>query len=269
MSRGAPEGADGSTDGLPIEQFSRLLLLPDFDEKDLAALQNKRVLVVGVGGLGAPVALYLAQSGIQAMRLVDPDVVSLSNLPRQVLFGPDDLGQFKARVMSEKLQRLVPGLQIEGITQRATEENLGRWISEADLVLDCTDQFPIRQEINRFCVALGRPLVSASALQWSGQLLVVDPAQPGTGCYACLFDPSNPPQEAACGAYGVFNTAVGIMGVLQANEALKILLGRPPAAGRLRVFDAKDARLETLGFTRRADCPVCQPTKNRLGGIGA
>lgn len=259
MTRGAPEGADSATAGLPIEQFSRLLLLPDFDEKDLAALRHKRVLLVGVGGLGAPVALYLAQSGVQAMRLVDPDVVSLSNLPRQVLFGPDDLGQPKAQVMAAKLQSLAPAVQIEGLAQRATEENLGRWVSEADLVLDCTDQFSTRQEINRFCVVLGRPLVSASALQWSGQLLVVDPAQPGSGCYACLFDPNNPPQEAACGAYGVFNTAVGIMGVLQANEALKILLGKPPAAGSLRVFDAKETRLDTLGFSRRAECPVCQP----------
>jgi molybdopterin/thiamine biosynthesis adenylyltransferase len=193
------------------------------------------------------------------MRLVDPDVVSLSNLPRQVLFSPDDVGQSKAQVMAAKLQRLAPRLQIEGLAQRAGSENLGRWVSETDLVLDCTDQFATRQEINRFCVELGRPLVSASALQWSGQLLVVDPAQPGTGCYACLFDPSSQPQEAACGAYGVFSTAVGIMGVLQANEALKILLGKPPAVGCLRVFDAKETRLETLGFSRRAGCPVCQP----------
>lgn len=253
------EGSKASgLDADQLSQFSRLLLLPDFDEVDLLSLSQKRVLLVGLGGLGAPVALYMAQAGLQAMRLIDPDTVSLSNLPRQVLFSPDDLGRYKAEVVAQKLRRLAPRLQVEEHTERATSENLSPWVAGADLVLDCTDQFSVRQEINRTCIHLGKPLVSASALQWSGQLLVVDPNQPQAGCYACLFDPANPPKEAACGAYGVFNTAVGTMGLLQANEALKILLGKKPSAGALRVFDAKEPRLETLRFSARPGCPVCQ-----------
>lgn len=254
----ADGGESSGLDADQLSQFSRLLLLADFDELDLLSLCQKRVLIVGVGGLGAPVALYLAQSGLKAMRLIDPDTVSLSNLPRQVLFSPDDLGRYKAEVVAQKLRQLAPRLQVEAHTEHATSENLSTWVAEADLVLDCTDQFSVRQEINRSCIGLGKPLVSASALQWSGQLLVVDPNQPEAGCYACLFDPDKPPKEAACGAYGVFNTAVGTMGLLQANEALKILLGKKPSAGALCVFDAKEPRLETLRFSARPGCPVCQ-----------
>nr|UOZ96977.1 Sulfur carrier protein ThiS adenylyltransferase [Cupriavidus sp.] len=253
------EGSQASgLDPDQLSQFSRLLLLPDFDEVNLLSLCQKRVLIVGVGGLGAPVALYLAQAGLRAMRLIDPDTVSLTNLPRQVLFSPEDLGRHKAEVVAQTLRQLAPRLQVEAHIEYATSENLSPWVAGADLVLDCTDQFSVRQEINRSCIRLGKPLVSASALQWSGQLLVVDPNQPEAGCYACLFDPGNPPKEAACGAYGVFSTAVGTMGLLQANEALKILLGKKPSAGALRVFDAKEPRLETLRFSARPGCPVCQ-----------
>lgn len=241
-----------------LTQFSRVLLLPDFEEADLAALHSKRVLIVGLGGLGTPVATYLAQAGLGRLLLVDPDHVALSNLPRQVLYSADDLGKPKATVLAKKLQGLAPACQIDAIATAADSDNLFAWVSEADLVLDCTDQFAVRQAINRTCVQLKRPLVSASALQWSGQILVVDPAQPEAGCYACLFDPLVAPEEAACGAYGVFSTAVGAVGLLQANEALKILMGKKPGAGRLQLFDAKEPRLDSLRFSARASCPVCQ-----------
>ncbi len=242
-----------------LTQFSRLLLLPDFEEHDLQILKAREVLVVGLGGLGTPVALYLAQAGLRRLCLVDPDTVGLSNLPRQVLYGPSDLGQPKAQVLADKLRQLAPDCHIEALATSANEDRLASWVAKADLVLDCTDQFATRQVINKVCLAQGTPLVSASALQWSGQLVVVDPAQPSAGCYACLFDPQRAPVEASCGAYGVFTTAVGAMGLLQANEALKILLGCRPAAGRLLLFDAKEPRLESLRFSARPGCPVCQP----------
>ena len=241
-----------------LTQFSRLLLLADFDESDLDRLQTQRVLIVGLGGLGSPVALYLAKSGLAEMRLADFDTVSLSNLPRQVLYGPHDIGRPKAEALAEALRGLAPETRFVAATEKADAQTLAHWVEEADLVLDCTDQFSTRQAINRACQQAKKPLVCASALQWSGQLLVIDPAQPDSGCYACLFDPASPPIEAACGAYGVMSTAVGTMGLLAANEALKILMGLRPTTGRLTVFDAKEPRLDTLRFRARSACPVCQ-----------
>lgn len=241
-----------------LTQFSRLLLLSDFDESDLARLQTQRILIVGLGGLGSPVALYLAKSGLAEIRLADFDTVSLSNLPRQVLYRPDDIGRFKAEVLSEALGQLTPQTRFIPATEKAEGQTLTNWVAAADLVLDCTDQFATRQAINLACQAAKKPLVSASALQWSGQLMVIDPAQPNSGCYACLFDPASPPVEAACGAYGVMTTAVGTMGLLAANEALKILMGQTPRTGHVTIFDAKEPRLDTLRFRARSDCPVCQ-----------
>lgn len=250
--------AETDADDDRLTQFSRLLLLADFTESDLARLHTQRVLIVGLGGLGSPVALYLAKSGLAEIRLADFDTVSLSNLPRQVLYGPQDIGRPKAQALAEALGRLAPQTRFIAATEKAEAQALADWVEEADLVLDCTDQFVTRQAINRACHQGKKPLVSASALQWSGQLMVIDPAQPDSGCYACLFDPASPPVEAACGAYGVMTTAVGTMGLLAANEALKILMGQTPATGRLTVFDAKEPRLDTLRFRARSACPVCQ-----------
>ena len=248
----------GGADEERLTQFSRLLLLADFDESDLARLQTQRVLIVGLGGLGSPVALYLAKAGLAEIRLADFDTVSLSNLPRQVLYGPQDIGRPKAEALAEALSELAPETRFVAATEKADAQTLTAWVETADLVLDCTDQFFTRQAINRACQQAQKPLVCASALQWSGQLMVIDPAQPDSGCYACLFDPASPPVEAACGAYGVMSTAVGTMGLLAANEALKILMGQTPATGRLTVFDAKEPRLDTLRFRARSACPVCQ-----------
>ncbi|MEY3669510.1 MAG: hypothetical protein RL258_905 [Pseudomonadota bacterium] len=250
--------AETDADDDRLTQFSRLLLLADFTESDLARLHTQRVLIVGLGGLGSPVALYLAKSGLAEIRLADFDTVGLSNLPRQVLYGPQDIGRPKAQALAEALGRLAPQTRFIAATEKAEAQALADWVEEADLVLDCTDQFVTRQAINRACHQGKKPLVSASALQWSGQLMVIDPAQPDSGCYACLFDPASPPVEAACGAYGVMTTAVGTMGLLAANEALKILMGQTPATGRLTVFDAKEPRLDTLRFRARSACPVCQ-----------
>ncbi|MFM1880396.1 MAG: hypothetical protein RLZZ344_630 [Pseudomonadota bacterium] len=250
--------AGAEVDADRLQQFSRLLLLAEFDEQGLAVLQRRRVLIVGLGGLGSPVALYLAKSGLAEIHLADFDTVALSNLPRQVLYGPADIGRPKADALAERLRLLAPETAFHGRTEAADGQNLRHWVGMVDLVIDCTDNFSSRQAINRACHEAARPLVCASALQWSGQLLVVDPGQPQAGCYACLFHPDTPPQEASCGAYGVMTTAVGTMGLLAANEALKILMGMTPASGRLLIFDAKEPRFETLRFTARADCPVCQ-----------
>ncbi|MDA0877207.1 MAG: HesA/MoeB/ThiF family protein, partial [Proteobacteria bacterium] len=213
-----------------LVRFSRFLLAPEVSEDSLRRLRSSRVAVVGVGGLGCPVALYLAAAGIGRLRLIDPDTVEISNLPRQILFGLEDTGRDKAQVAAARLGTFHPETQIEALAEAVTASNAQSLLSGTNLVIDCTDRFAARQVINEACHRLRVPLVIGSALQWSGQLLVVDPRQKGSGCYACLF-PTEDEQpavvDAACGAYGVVSTAVGLVGLMQANEALKVLMGMP------------------------------------------
>lgn len=237
--------------------FSRTLLLEDLDEAALSRLRQSRVLVIGAGGLGCPVALYLAAGGVGHLHWVDGDLVNLSNLPRQVLFGPADEGQPKVLVGAAALGRLAPQCQVQASAVQADAHNLPDWIAEADLVIDCTDQFETRQLINRLCHRLGRRLVMASVIQWSGQLLLLDPLDPTAGCYACLFDPTTQQADAACGAFGVFSTAAGLVGLMQAHEALKWLAGLPVQTGLLRLVDSRSLEIQAVRVLRHSGCPVC------------
>ena len=247
-----------------LVRFSRFLLAPEVSEDSLRRLRSSSVAVVGVGGLGCPVALYLAAAGLGRLRLIDPDKVEISNLPRQILFGLDDTGRDKAQVAAARLGTFHPETQIEALAEAVTASNAQSLLSGTNLVIDCTDRFAARQVINEACHRLRVPLVIGSALQWSGQLLVVDPRQKGSGCYACLF-PTEDEQpavvDAACGAYGVVSTAVGLVGLMQANEALKVLMGMPAPTGRLWQFEARSLGLETMRFRPRRGCLVC-------GGLG-
>ncbi len=247
-----------------LVRFSRFLLAPEVSEDSLRRLRSSSVAVVGVGGLGCPVALYLAAAGLGRLRLIDPDKVEISNLPRQILFGLDDAGRDKVQVAAERLGTFHPETQIEALAEAVTASNAQGLLSNANLVIDCTDRFAARQVINEACHRLRVPLVIGSALQWSGQLLVVDPRQRGSGCYACLF-PTEDEQpavvDAACGAYGVVSTAVGLVGLMQANEALKVLMGIPAPTGQLWQFEARSLGLETMRFRPRRGCSVC-------GGLG-
>jgi molybdopterin/thiamine biosynthesis adenylyltransferase len=210
------------------------------------------------------VALYLAAAGLGRLRLIDPDKVEMSNLPRQILFGLGDTGRDKAQVAAERLGSFHPETQIEALAEAVTANNAQSLLSGANLVIDCTDRFAARQVINEACHRLRMPLIIGSALQWSGQLLVVDPRQKASGCYACLF-PTEDEQpavvDAACGAYGVVSTAVGLVGLMQANEALKLLMGMPAPTGQLWQFEARSLGLEKMRFRPRRGCLVC-------GGLG-
>ncbi len=237
-------------------RFSRLLLLPELSEEDLARLRTSRVLVLGAGGLGCPATQSLVAAGIGSLRWADADTVDISNLPRQTLFGPNDVGQPKVLAGARRLRELAPDCHIQAEVVHASEDNLPGWVAEADLVLDCTDRYETRHLINRCCVAANRPLVLASVIQWSGQLLRV---RRGEGCYACIFEPGSADGvDAACGAYGVFPTAAGLMGVMQAHLALLTLLGLDgDLGGVFWQFDARRIGLTTMRFSARADCPVC------------
>lgn len=244
-------------------RLSRTLLLDELDESSGGRLLNARVLIIGAGGLGCPAAQALAAAGVGHLTWVDGDTVDGSNLGRQTLFGPGDVGRSKVEAGREALRRLNPHCEITALAHHADEASLPALLSGADVVLDCTDRFATRQLINRLCRQAQRPLVIGSVIRWSGQLLTVNPLTPEGGCYACLFDPamaesSEQPVDAACGAYGVFPTASATMGILQAHQALKLLLGLEAQPGELLLWDAKSLRWDRIRVARRVDCPVCR-----------
>ncbi|WP_290869824.1 HesA/MoeB/ThiF family protein [Aquabacterium sp.] len=247
-------------------RYSRHLLLDEFSEVAQDHLLNAHALVIGAGGLGAPALLYLAAAGVGRLTVVDPDEVDLTNLQRQVLHSTPRIGQPKVASAAAALSDLNPGVHLNTVHQAADEALLRRLMPDADVVLDCTDGFAIRQLINREARAAGVPLVSASALRWDGQISVFDPRDADSPCYACLFPPDAPPQETRCALLGVFAPVVGLMGVMQAGEALKLLLQASPdgtwrghegLAGRLLMLDGRSWRWTELRARRDPACPVC------------
>lgn len=240
-------------------RYSRHLLLDDWTEDTQARLLASRVLVVGAGGLGCPALLYLAAAGVGHITVVDPDEVELSNLQRQVLHATDQVGQPKVRSAALGMARINPGVQVDAVQALADDAWLDAHLPSADVVLDCTDLFTTRHAINRACATHRKPLVSASALRYDGQLAVFDHAHDGTACYACLFPPEHPPEETRCALLGVFGPLVGAMGVMQAGEAIALLAGLAarPVATRLRLLDGRSWESSAIRVAPRTGCPVC------------
>jgi len=244
------------------QRQSRHALLEGFDHEGVEAVAQSRVLVIGAGGLGCPAVTYLITAGLGTLHWVDYDTVDRTNLARQTLFGPADIGHPKVLAGKQALLRLSPQSQIIADARKADAAFLDIAVPMAEVVLDCTDQWAIRQEINAACVKHRVPLVSAAAIQWSGQLLVFNPHHDHQACYACVFDPRATPEDAACGAYGVLGPMVGAMGCLQAAEALKVIVGKSDASRRpvpqlLSLLDMKTGRWQQLVINRNPDCPVC------------
>ncbi len=246
-------------------RHSRHALLDGFDEEGVERIRSSAVLIVGAGGLGCPAATYLATSGLGRIEWVDGDRVEATNLARQTLFSPQDIGQHKVVAGASALQRLNPSIEIVTHPISADEEFLDQRIPHVDLVLDCTDRWAMRQLINACCIRHQKPLVSAAAIEWTGQLLCIIPSRPEHACYACVFDPDHTPDEHACGAYGVLAPLVGAMGCLQAAEAMKVLIGnreesqkpvhRP--AQMLTMVDARTGRWQQVALRRNPACSVC------------
>lgn len=248
--------------GHGLLRHSRHALLTGFDDEGVEAVRAARALVIGAGGLGCPAATYLVASGIGVLHWIDGDDVDGTNLGRQVLFGPDDIGHPKTIAGARALARINPDTQIIAETVYADGDMLDRMVPLADVVLDCTDRWETRQAINAACVRLGIPLVSAAAIEWSGQLLAIDPQRQDHACYACVFDPAHAPPAAACGAYGVLSPMVGAMGCLQAAEAIKLLLARRCAITQeqtqlLSLLDMRSGRWQQLKVARNPTCSVC------------
>ncbi|QVS85899.1 HesA/MoeB/ThiF family protein [Salmonella enterica subsp. enterica serovar Montevideo] len=236
-------------------RYSRQILLGDIAIEGQQKLLDSHVLIVGLGGLGSPAALYLAGAGIGKLTLADDDDVHLSNLQRQILFTTDDIAHPKAQAAKLRLAQLNPGSKLIVLQQRLTGDVLKNAVAHADVVLDCTDNMATRQEINAACVALNTPLISASAVGFGGQLMVLTPPWE-QGCYRCLW-PDDVEPERNCRTAGIVGPVVGVMGTLQALEAIKLLSGMETPSGELRLFDGKTSQWRSLALRRASGCPVC------------
>ena len=236
-------------------RYSRQILLEDIAIDGQQKLLASRVLLIGLGGLGAPAALYLAGAGIGTLVLADDDEVHLSNLQRQIMFTTDDIAQPKAQVTQRRLQQLNPDIRLIALQTRLEGQALQEEIARADVVLDCTDNMAARQAINAACVMLNTPLITASAVGFGGQMMVLTP--PWTqGCYRCLWPEDDEPQRN-CRTAGIVGPVVGVMGTLQALEAIKLLSGIESPRNALRLFDARAGSWRQLALQRASGCPVC------------
>ena len=236
-------------------RYGRQLMLTEIGEEGQARLKGASVLVVGLGGLGSPLALYLAGAGVGTLWLADGDILDSSNLPRQILFDGEGLRRSKAELARERLAAHNPLVEVIAINQRLDAQSLPAFVAEVDLVIDCCDNLATRHGINAACVAQGNPWISAAAVGWQGQLMVR--SAPEHACYACLY-PADTEIKESCQSSGVTGPLVGVMGSLQALEALRLLLGQPsPVAGTLRRFDALRHEWQCLQLPADPGCPVC------------
>ncbi len=239
-------------------RYSRHILLEEFGIDGQARVSAAHALVIGVGGLGSPVALYLAAAGVGRITLVDDDTVDLTNLQRQIAHTTARVGQSKVESAAAAMAALNPGVTVVPLAERADATALDRLVGAADVVLDCSDNFATRHAVNRACVSHAKPLVAAAAIRFDGQLTVFDTRNAGSPCYACLFPPDAGFEETRCAVLGVFAPVVGTMGALQAHEALKLLAGvGSPLVGQLLMFDGRATRFDTVRTARDPACSVC------------
>ncbi len=239
------------------ERYRRHLIIPEIGELGQQKLLAAKVLLMGVGGLGSPAALYLAAAGVGTLGIIDMDVVDLSNLQRQVIHGQKSLGKPKTESAAERIHELNPDVKVVAFHERLTSENVERIVSEFDLVIDGGDNFPTRYLLNDACVLLGKPNVHGSVFRFDGQVTTFVPRQ--GPCYRCLY-PTPPPPEMApsCAEAGVLGVIPGIIGMLQANEAIKLILGRgQPLVGRLLTLEGLTTSFTELKLRRDPSCPVC------------
>lgn len=236
-----------------IDRYARHLVLREVGGQGQQRLKAARVLIVGAGGLGAPAALYLAAAGVGVIGLADADVVSLSNLQRQVLFATADVGRLKVDAAADALGALNPDVQVDAHAIALDRSNAGEAIAGYDLILDGTDNFQTRMAVNAACVQAGKPLVSGAIGRWTGQVGVFA----GRPCYQCLV-PEVPPDAETCQAVGVVGALAGVIGSMMALEAVKLTVGTgAPLTGRLLIYDALAAETRTVRITPDSACPVC------------
>lgn len=243
-------------------RYSRHILLDEWGIEAQQALLDARVLIIGAGGLGCPAALYLAAAGVGHMILVDGDIVDLTNLQRQIAHTTASIGEEKTQSLGARVAQINPNVTVHAIAQHADAALLDREVALATVVLDCTDHFSIRQSINRACVMHRTPLVSGAALRFDGQASSFDFRHDDSPCYACVFPPEPAPEEVSCSTMGVFSPTVGMIGAIQAAEALKLITGvGRTLTGRLMLLDSLRMEWNEIRIGRDPACPVCgKPT---------
>jgi len=241
-----------------LERYARHVILEEVGEEGQIKLLDSKVLVVGAGGLGAPVLMYLAAAGIGTLGIVDHDVVDLSNLQRQIIHSVDDIGRPKTRSAAERLETINPDITIIEHRTRLTANNAAELFADYDLIVDGSDNFAARYLCNNTCYSLKKPLVSAALVRFEGQLSTFK-AYDGGPCYRCLFpEPPDPDMVPRCDTVGIFGAVAGVMGSLQATEVLKELLGLGTSmSGQLLLFDALDQTFRKIKVPKDPDCPTC------------
>ena len=239
-------------------RYSRHILLNDIGVEGQEKLLASHVLVIGAGGLGSPVALYLGSAGVGRITIVDNDVVDATNLQRQIAHTLAKVGLNKAESARQSIAAINPDVQVTCITQRADAALLAQLVATADVVVDCCDNFATRHAINAACVQHRKPLVSGAAIRFDGQIAVYDSRDATSPCYACVFPPDSTLEETRCATMGVFAPLVGIIGSMQAAEALKILTGAGDVMlGRLQMLDGRSMQFNEVRLPRNPVCPVC------------
>jgi len=239
-------------------RYSRHLLLDDIGIEGQQRLAAAHALVVGAGGLGSPVALYLGSAGVGRITIVDDDVVDLTNLQRQIAHDTARIGTPKASSAARSVAAINPAVRVVALQERADAARLHALVAEADVAIDCSDNFASRQALNAACVAHARPLVAGAAIGFDGQLSVYDTRSAEAPCYACAFPPDPAFRDVACASMGVFAPLVGVIGSLQAAEALKLLVGIGRSlAGRLQMLDARAMEWTEIAVARDPACSVC------------
>lgn len=240
------------------ERYSRHILLKDMGYEGQEKIAQTHALVIGAGGLGSPASMYLASGGVGKITLVDNDNVELTNLQRQIMHTTERVGMNKAESGKKTLEKINPTIDIVTVTTRMDDASLPKLIGKADIVLDCTDNFRTRLSINRACMALCKPLVSAACVAFDGQISVYDPRREDSPCYACLFPEEQHFEDIKAAQIGVFGPLVGILGTMQAAEALKLAADIGTSmVGSLLLLDALTMEWTRIQLDKNPDCPVC------------
>lgn len=253
---------DGLSDD-DLLRYSRHILLEEFGVEGQRRLLGSHALVIGAGGLGSPVLLYLGTAGVGRITVVDHDTVDLTNLQRQIAHTLERVGQPKVESAARSIAAINPTVRVRALRERVEGERLAELVAEADVVIDCSDNFATRHAVNRACVAHCKPLVSGAAIGFDGQVSVYDTRAAEAPCYACLFPPESEFEEVRCATMGVFAPLVGIVGTVQAAEALKLLAGVGSSlAGRLQMLDARTMEWNEVRLGRQPGCPVCSAARS-------
>jgi molybdopterin/thiamine biosynthesis adenylyltransferase len=239
-------------------RYSRHLLLEEIDVAGQETLLKSHALIIGAGGLGSAAAPYLAAAGVGHITLMDHDQVELTNLQRQIMHTEKSVGKSKVNSGKQFLQQLNASIQIETIEARATAALLDDLLPSVDIVLDCTDNFTSRHLINASCIKHRTPLVSGSALRFDGQISVFDPRNAVSPCYACIFSPDDDFAEVSCSSMGIFSPLVGIIGAIQAAQAIQVLIGfGETLVGRMLLWNARTTQIDEFKISRNPECSVC------------